>query len=86
MSNGQTALPDTAKFCQTKKIKARHRYNHTAYNHTACESAGCTGESGPARSCTPPWHFNVDQMLIQSIADQKPLQQLLHLTQPSGFG
>lgn len=81
MSNGQIALPETVRFCQTKKIKARH-----GYNHTACESAGCTGESGPARSCTPPWHFNVGQMLIQSIAEQKSLQQLLHLTQPSGLG
>lgn len=48
MSNGQTALPETVKLCQTEKIKARHRYNHSA-----CKSAGCTGESGPARSCTP---------------------------------
>lgn len=62
MSNGQTALPETVKLCQTEKIKARHRYNHAA-----CKSAGCTGESGPARSCTPPWHFKVGQRLIQSI-------------------
>lgn len=51
MSNGQIALPETGRLCQTKKIKARH-----CYNHTACESAGCTGESGPACSCTLPWH------------------------------
>lgn len=81
MSNGQTALPETVKLCQTKKIKARHRYNHSA-----CKSAGCTGEPGPAHSCTPPWHFKVGQMLIQSIADQKSLQQILPLTQPSGLG
>lgn len=81
MSNGQTALPETVKFCQTKKIKAGHHYNHTA-----CKSAGCTGKSGPARSCTPPWHFKVGQRLIQSLADQKSLQQVLHLTQPSDYG
>ena len=66
VSNGQMALPETVKFCQTKKIKARPCHKNTAYG-----SAGCTSETRLVHSCTPSWHFNVGQMLIRSITDSE---------------
>lgn len=62
VSNGQIALPETVRFCQTKKIKPRPCHKNTAY-----ESAGCTSKTGLANSCVPSWHFDIGQMLIQSI-------------------
>lgn len=72
VSNGQIALPETVRFCQTKKIKPRPCHKNTAY-----ESAGCTSKTGLAHSCAPSWHFDIGQMLIQSITESEISQATL---------
>lgn len=66
VSNGHIALPETVRFCQTKKIKPRPCHKNTAF-----EPAGYTSKTGLTSSCAPSWHFNIGQMLIQSITKSK---------------